>query len=489
MTTVNHRTVSDLGTTGARLLADTAYWSWMLREVLLPSGDLLFGQRMIKRLRFLEQAQWWNRERLYAARDQLLRSTIDIAYREVPFYRNLMQNAGIEPADVRTVHDLRKLPVVTKQMLSNGYPEQTVRKTGWRSYEECTSGSTGTNLRVRTDTETEGWYRASLLLALEWAGWKIGERHLQTGMTTRRGIMRTLKDALLGCYYVSAYELSDVCLDRMLEILERKRVSHVWGYPGSVYFLARRARQTGWTTPLRSVVTWGDMLYQHYRREIQAVFKTRVFDTYGCAEGMQIAAQCGRGEDYHIHALDVVVECVDENDNSVGCNETGNLVLTRLHPGPMPLIRYRVGDVGRLANDRVCACGRGFDLLETIEGRDTDVITSPAGNRLIVHFFTGVLEHFPEITSFQVVHESLASVVLRLVPGKGFTDEVSARAVSMLKSKGAFDLDFRVEVVDEITLPSSGKRRFIISQLAGQGQSNRGDAGRTDDAAAPANNL
>jgi hypothetical protein len=75
---------------------------------------------------------------------------------------------------------------------------------------------------------------------------------------------------------------------------------------------------------------------------------------------------------------------------------------------------------------------------------------------------------------------------LRLVPGKDFTDEVSARAVSTLKSKGAFDLDFRVEVVDEIKLPPSGKRRFIISQLAGQGQGNRGDAGRTDAAAASA---
>ncbi len=41
--------------------------------------------------------------------------------------------------------------------------------------------------------------------------------------------------------------------------------------------------------------------------------------------------------------------------------------------------------------------------MQSIQGRSADIVTTPSGNRLIVHFFTGVLEHFSEVDSFQVV--------------------------------------------------------------------------------------
>src|SRR5712692_7480540 len=117
-------------------------WSWVLKNVALPIGDAVLGQRMIQRLRFLEEAQWWDRERLYAHRDGCLRSLLKIAYHEVPLYRELMDRAGVRPEDIRSPSDLQKLPVVTKAMLRSGYPELTTRRTGQNTYEERTSGST-----------------------------------------------------------------------------------------------------------------------------------------------------------------------------------------------------------------------------------------------------------------------------------------------------------------------------------------------------------
>src|SRR5260370_23525008 len=92
-------------------------WSWLLRNIILPTGDLALGHRMIKRLRLLEEAQWWDSDRLNDYRDRSLRSLIQLAYREVPFYCELMRNAGVMPNDVRYSNDLPKLPIVTKEML------------------------------------------------------------------------------------------------------------------------------------------------------------------------------------------------------------------------------------------------------------------------------------------------------------------------------------------------------------------------------------
>jgi phenylacetate-CoA ligase len=438
-------------------------WSWLLRNVVLPAGDLAFRQRLITRLRFLEQAQWWDPEQLEEYRERALKRLLNVVYDEVPVYRESMSRAGIAPRDIRSRDDLPKVPIATKQMLRGGYPDRTVRNTGQRTYEVSSSGSTGTNFLVKEDSETAGLHRASLLLALEWTGWTIGDPHLQTGITPTRSLDRQLKDALLRCHYVSAYDLSDAALDVALDVMERHRIEHLWGYPGSLYFLAQRAAKRGWNRPLKGIVTWGDNLYVRYRREIEHAFKTRIFDTYGCGEGMQIAAQCGSANTYHVHAVDVIVESVDKNGAPVAAGELGNIIVTRLHPGPMPLLRYQLGDVGVMEAGRLCECGRGYEVMESIQGRDTDVVITPSGNRLIVHFFTGILEHFPEIDCFQIRQERAESIALRIVPAAGFSEDAVSNIVSKLQENGASDLTIEVEIVPEIPLTPSGKRRFVIA--------------------------
>jgi phenylacetate-CoA ligase len=436
----------------------------LLRGMVLPLGDRMLGQRMMSRLSYLEAAQWWDRARIAACRDKLLSDLIRTAYRDVPFYRSLLDDNSIKPSDIRAVGNLRKIPVVTKGMLRQGYPGLTTRQTGQKTYESRTSGSTGENFRVLEDHDTAGRYRASFLLALEWAGWRFGERHLQTGMMDQRTLDRRVKDFLLRCHYALATDLTDAALDRHLDWLERTRTRHLWGYPGSLYHLALRAKATGRDLRLVSAITWGDTVYAHYREAIEAAFHTRLFDTYGCAEGMQIAAQCAEGSAYHVHALDVIVEYLDDDMIPVKPGERGNIVVTRLHPGPMPLIRYRIGDVGISGGDRSCSCGRGFELMESIVGRETDVILTPSGNRLIVHFFTGIMEHYPQVRVFQVVQEAPDSLLIRIVPGEGYSESVGHEFVGKLRQAGAADMTIRVQPVDEVPLAPTGKRRFIISR-------------------------
>jgi phenylacetate-CoA ligase len=102
--------------------------------------------------------------------------------------------------------------------------------------------------------------------------------------------------------------------------------------------------------------------------------------------------------------------------------------------------------------------------MESIQGRDTDVVVTPSGNRLIVHFFTGILNHFPEVESFQVVQETPGQILVRVVPAVGFSEETPPRIVAALRARGA-DLEIEVEPVQEIPVAPSGKRRFVISRL------------------------
>lgn len=473
--------MSDRSPIDAALTWRQRSWSRMLRNLVLPFGDAVFKQQMMKRLCFLEQAQWWDPSRIQSHRNRALIELIDIAYREVPFYRQLLDGAGVRPAEIRSAEDLSRIPVVTKAMLRRAYPTASTRATGHRVYEASSSGSTGANFRVQEDLETAGWYRASFLLAVEWSGWQIGQPHLQTGMTFQRSLDRRLKDWLFRCHYVSAADLSNANLDAALAVLEKHRLQYLWGYPQSLYCLAQRASQQGWNLSLRSAVTWGDMLHPHYRRTIEEAFKTRVFDTYGCGEGIQVAAQCGAGNTYHVHSLDTMVDYVNDEGENVVPGEPGNLILTRLHPGPMPLIRYAVGDVGMAGAGSNCTCGRGFDIMDGIQGRDSDIVVTPSGNRLIVHFFTGILEYFREIASFQVIQEAPALLVVRVVPSSGFSPETIERIKARLREQGAADMDIQVETTATIPLPKSQKHRFVISKVNRTVKGESAQSGRAAD--------
>lgn len=435
----------------------------ILRNFILPLGDTVFGQKMMSHLRFLEQAQWWDADKIIAYQDQQLRRLVNIAYQEVPFYRNLFNSHKITPDEILTHTDLQRLPIVTKDMLRSGYPNLTTRYTGQKTYESGTSGSTGKNFYVREDAFTAGLYRATFMLELEWAGWSIGEPHLQTGMTLQRSVDRKLKDWILNCHYVSAYQLDDTHLDIILATLEKNHLEYLFGYPGSLYYIAKHAKKSGWNKPLKAAVTWGDMVFPHYRKEIEEAFHTKVFDTYGCGEGIQISAQCEFGN-YHLFSLDTIVEFLDDDEIPIIKGGEGDIIVTRLHPGPMPLIRYEIGDKGISAGDEICPCGRGFPIMKSISGRNADIVTTPSGNRLIVHFFTGVLEHFPVVDSFQVIQQFEDKILLRIVPSGKLTNEVAQTIIKALKDKGCNDMIIEIEVVTEIPLPPSGKHRFVINE-------------------------
>jgi phenylacetate-CoA ligase len=93
------------------------------------------------------------------------------------------------------------------------------------------------------------------------------------------------------------------------------------------------------------------------------------------------------------------------------------------------------------------------------------VITTPSGNRLIVHFFTGILEHFTEIDSFQVVQSEPDAILIRIQPKSEITTELLDIIKNALAQRGAEDLQINFELVEEIPLESTGKHRFVINQV------------------------
>jgi phenylacetate-CoA ligase len=448
------------------MLKSTSWKTLLLEKALLPVADLVTKQQVMRSYRFFQESQWWPLERLQEFQNVRLRNTIQTAYSEVPFYREVFDRHGIRVEDISTRNDLVRIPPASKEDLRKAYPDRCVRKVPYPIQEFFTSGSSGKPFAVKVDSLTLSEARALMFIRANFSGWEIGDPFLQTGMTLERGVIKRAKDFLLGVQYVSAFDLSDAVLDRYLSAIENRRLRFVMGYPGSIFFLAKRARQVGFNHHLSGIVCWGDNLYQHYRQEMEKAFGCRVTDTYGCGEGIQVAAQCGESNDaYHIFMPHVIVEVVDENGAPVPTGTQGTILLTRLNAGAMPLVRYQVGDMGRMGQAIACSCGRGLETMAAIDGRDTDVVITPRGNRLIVHFFTGIFEYFPSIDTFRITQERQEAILVEIVPRPDFRPEHWAQIKKEILEKGDPDLVVEMVLVNEIAPGASNKRRFVVSKL------------------------
>ena len=63
-----------------------------------------------------------SREQIRAWQDERLVNTVKRVYNNVAYYRNLLDQKGVTPEDIRSVDDLHKLPFLTKDDLRDAYP-------------------------------------------------------------------------------------------------------------------------------------------------------------------------------------------------------------------------------------------------------------------------------------------------------------------------------------------------------------------------------
>jgi phenylacetate-CoA ligase len=245
----------------------------------------------------------------------------------------------------------------------------------------------------------------------------------------------------------------------------------IYGFPSILSLLAReiKAKNIAGISP-RTVITQGETLTDHSRKEIGDAFNTEVYDIYGSAEFSSLAFECEEHLGYHMISDGAIIEFIKGGKNIRG-HEPGEIVVTGLCNYEMPLIRYRLGDVG-IPSNKKCSCGRGFPLMNSVEGRTDDFLILPSG-RIISPRGINVLEYIPGITEYRTIQKEKDRFVVQVVKGKGFSQETISQIERQIKV-GCVGENVRceVEVMKELPRERTGKLRTIVSKVWSQHESN-----------------
>lgn len=134
----------------------------------------------------------------------------------------------------------------------------------------------------------------------------------------------------------------------------------------------------------------GEMLFENIRKQIQDAFACSIANHYGAMEVNTIAYECPCGK---LHLTDsTYTEIIDENGNPLPENEEGDVCITTLENFAMPVIRYRVGDRGKIQSKVVCECGQTAKVLKLTSGRINDYVITREGNRINSYVFVRAVE-------------------------------------------------------------------------------------------------
>ena len=276
-------------------------------------------------------------------------------------------------------------------------------------------------------------------------------------------------NAATNTYLFSSYHLSEKNFPAYIQALERVDPVFIDSYPSSIGTLARfiNARGVQHKVRPRAIVTSSETLTDRCREDIEKAFGCKVFDQYGCAEMACFIYQCEHGR-YHSAPEYGVVEVVDDEGRNLPAGEVGHFILTGLLNVAMPLVRYKIGDMGSLSAE-ACPCGRNHPVIGSLLGRADDLIETPEG-----HFIGRMDPLFKGLTGIaaaQIIQREIDRLDVLVEVGDGFSKEVSEQLKNNIRERVGPSMRIDIVEVEHIPRSKNGKLRAVVSEL---GQSGRG---------------
>jgi phenylacetate-CoA ligase len=268
---------------------------------------------------------------------------------------------------------------------------------------------------------------------------------------------------------LSSFDMGENEMREYTAIINSFKPRFIRGYASSIYFFAKWADENDIRINQPACVfTTSEKLYPHMREKISTAFQCEVLDGYGLNDGGIGANECTEHTGFHIDTERGLLEVVDEKGIQVETGE-GKILATSLGNSAMSFIRYETGDMGNLlAEEDVCACGRGYRLLKEITGRSADILITPDGKHVHGWYLAMLVAEFwkDQVKEFQIVQETRTKIVFNIVPEPHFDKRVFQTIRQKMLARG-FGWDFELKVVDAIDKTRAGKYRWVINRSKG----------------------
>jgi len=309
-----------------------------------------------------------------------LKETVKRVYDSVPFYQKKLKALDVTPDDIKTLDDVQKLPLTTKDDLRENMPFGLLST----SLDNCielhaSSGTTGipiTACYTREDIDVWSEVMARCLSMSGLTNKDVFQNPIPYGTFT----------GAFGFHY-GAQKVGALVIpsgkgqsERQLKLMDYYNTTFISGVASYVVRLGQVAKEIG-MDPAKLKVKNGlfgaEMFSPGLKKRIMDTWEMDVHDIYGLTEmcGPGVSTDCDQHDGLHLWEDHFLVEIIDPITlEPVEIEEEGEMVITTLSKTGMPILRYRTRDITKLYDQETCECGRTHVKHSTIKGRSDDMI-------------------------------------------------------------------------------------------------------------------
>lgn len=426
----------------------------------------------------------WNETKECMSRDELaelqskrLVKVVNRVYHNVEFYRRRMQEAGIEPGDIRGIEDLSKLPYTTKNDLRDTYPfglfaapqSEIVRV-------HASSGTTGKATVV-------GYTRKDIDIWAECVARALTQAGITRGDTIQVAYGYGLFTGGLGAHYgaehlgATVVPMSTGNTKKLTTMMKDFGVTAIACTPSYLLHIAETLEANGDipNIKLKAAICGAEPWTEQMRLQIEEKLHIHAHDIYGLSEvmGPGVACDCEYHKGLHVYEDHFLPEIIDPKTlQPVGEGETGELVFTTLTKEGLPLIRYRTKDLTSIDYSK-CECGRTLARISRFKGRSDDMLIIRGVNVFPSQVEAALLEMSGTTPHYLMIVDRVNNLdtleVQVEVEERFFSDEI--RELENLTKKiahtiqVAIGLNARVKLVEPKTIERSmGKAVHVIDK-------------------------
>ena len=429
------------------------------------------------------EAGFWNKdletlseEELRALQLKRLQDVVKRVYEKVPHYRKKFEDAGVNPEQVKSLEDVRRLPFTTKEDLFVDYPYGLLAV----SREEV--------VRLHTSSGTTGKPKAIFFTKkdLDVGAELIARCLVMTGTTKGDILQNSMTYGLFTGAFIMHYGAEKVGVlvipagpgntERQIELMKTFGTTCVHMTPSYALYVASVMQEKGIDPKrdlkLKRAYLGAEPYSEETRQKIEELLGIDVYNCYGLSEmgGPGVGFECQYKQGLHIWEDAYLIEIINpETGEPVKEGEVGELVITSLCREAMPLIRYRTRDLTFVIPEP-CECGRTHRRIHRILGR-TDDMFIVRGVNIFPQQIEAVLMGIKGVAqNYQIVLESYDQFIVRVEIDREFFDGRIERLLKLKeeiteKIREAVLVRPKVELLEPGTLPvSEGKAKRVIDK-------------------------
>lgn len=421
--------------------------------------------RSLAMLRNLEELSGVSPDDLRIVLNRKRTALLEFLFESVPWYSSRRNHFPPVSTMACEPEAWCELPLQSKEMIRENekdFISENLRTPVWNE----TSGSTGQKFRFPKDENQNYWAEATTaFVRKQITGRYVPSETVVWGaprdVSPDGKLLTLLRNRFRRYHKIIAYRADNEFLHGVLCSLSKNSSQLLSGYPNILAILAD-LDENGILARHMCVLSAGEWLRPSLRSTIENRIGKRMFDFYGCREAGSIAYECREHEGLHILSPVVHLEVVRDNGSPCEPGEVGEIVITSLVRRSMPLVRYRLGDMGELG-EGPCGCGCVFPLLRSLCGRTMDVITLPDGEALVANFWTFLSREVPGVRQFRVLQDETGLITMEIVPGAGAEACIKEMVHSEVSKRLKVEMNLIVNLVERLPVNQSGKTGLVVS--------------------------